>query len=201
MTNQQGGLLGVVISGGQSSRMGSDKGLLKLEAKTWAQTAIDKMSALDIPVKISVNNNQLPAYSAVFASSDLIADDTSLPLGGPLLGVLSSHLKHPTGDLFILACDMPLMEPFLLKELYDEYLLHPSYDAHIFTNNDEPEPLCGIYTARGLSTILAMLHDGLLIKHSMKFMLDHLAVNAIPVTDEQKKYFRNFNAHAELNGL
>lgn len=194
-------MVGVVICGGQSSRMGSDKGLLKLEAKTWAQTAIDKMAVLDIAVKISVNANQLPAYSAVFSRDDLIADDTSLPLGGPLLGVLSSHLQHLTDNLFILACDMPLMEPFLLRELHDQYLLKPSYDAHVFTNSGEAEPLCGIYTAKGLSIILTMLRDGLLVKHSMKFMLDHLAVNAIPVNDEQKKYFRNFNAHAELNGL
>jgi molybdopterin-guanine dinucleotide biosynthesis protein A len=42
---------------------------------------------------------------------------------------------------------------------------------------------------------------GELTKHSMKFMPDHLAVHAIAIKDEQKKYFRNFNAHAELNGL
>lgn len=194
-------MLGVVICGGQSSRMGSDKGLLKLEAKTWAQTAVEKMAVLNIPVKISVNNNQQPAYSAVFSTGDLITDDTTLPLKGPLLGVLSSHLQYSTEDLFILACDMPLMEPFLFKELHDQYLLHSYYDAHIFTNDNEPEPLCGIYTAKGLSTIVAMLRDGRLIKHSMKFMLDHLTVNAIPATNEQKIYFRNFNAHAELNGL
>ncbi len=47
-------MIGLILCGGQSSRMGSDKGLLKLEAKTWAQTAIDKMEILHIPVKISV---------------------------------------------------------------------------------------------------------------------------------------------------
>jgi molybdopterin-guanine dinucleotide biosynthesis protein A len=36
-------MLGIILCGGQSLRMGRDKGLLKLEAKTWAQTAIDKM--------------------------------------------------------------------------------------------------------------------------------------------------------------
>jgi molybdopterin-guanine dinucleotide biosynthesis protein A len=194
-------MLGIVLCGGQSTRMGSDKGLLKLEAKTWAQTAIDKMTLLNIPVKISINSNQYPGYAAVFLTNDLIADNASLQLGGPLQGVLSSHLQYSTEDLFVLACDMLLMEPFLLQELYDQYREDPSADAFIFTNDGEPEPLCGIYTAKGLSTIVAMLRNGKLIKHSMKFMLDHLDVNTIALAEEQKKHFRNFNAHAELNGL
>lgn len=192
-------MLGVVLCGGQSSRMGSDKGLLKLEAKTWAQTAIDKMAVLNTPVKISVNNNQHLGYAAVFPGADLIIDEASLQIRGPLQGVLSSHLQYPDEDLFILACDMPLMEPFLLKELHEQYLQYPSAEAYIFTNEAEPEPLCGIYTAKGLSTILTMLKDGQLARHSMKFMLDHLVVNTTALLKEQKKYFRNFNAHAELN--
>ena len=194
-------MTGIILCGGQSSRMGSDKGLLKQEASTWAQTAIDKMSVLNIPVKISVNSKQYPDYAVVFAATDLITDDASLQVRGPLLGVLSSHLKYPTEDLFALACDMPLMEPSLLNNLYLKYQLEPSSHAYIFTNEGEPEPLCGIYTAKGLSIILTMLRDGRLIKYSMKFMLEHLAVKTIAVADEQKKYFRNFNAHAELNGL
>lgn len=194
-------MLGIILCGGQSLRMGSDKGLLKLEAKTWAQTAIDKMAAINIPVKISVNNNQYPEYATIFSKDNLIADDTSLPLGGPLLGVLSSHVQDPTEDLIVLGCDLPLMESSLLKELYIQYQQQHLADAYIYTNDGEPEPLCGIYTAKGLSIILTMLNNGELIKHSMKFMLDHLTVNTIPVTDEQKKCFRNFNAHAELNGL
>ena len=35
----------------------------------------------------------------------------------------------------------------------------------------------------------------------MKFVLEHLDTMAIPCNDEQKIFFRNFNAHAELNGL
>lgn len=195
-------MLGVILCGGQSSRMGRDKGLLKLEANTWAQTAIDKMSALNIPVKVSVNSKQYPDYAAVFPVTDLILDDASLlPLRGPLLGVLSSHLMFPDEDLFILACDMPLMEPSLLTTLYIRYQQEPFFNAYVFTNEGEPEPLCGIYKAKGLSIILDMLVAGQLIKYSMKFMLDHLNTMRIPATDEQKKFFRNFNAHAELNGL
>jgi molybdopterin-guanine dinucleotide biosynthesis protein A len=194
-------MLGIVLCGGQSSRMGSDKGLLKLETTTWAQTAIDKMAGLNIPVKISVNSNQYPDYEVLFPAIDLISDDTTLSLKGPLLGVLSGHLKFPQEDLFILACDMPLMESTLLHALYTYYQQEPSFNTYVFTSEGEPEPLCGIYKAQGLSIIHDMLVSGRLTKHSMKFILDHLDTMSIPVPAEQKKFFRNFNAHAQLNGL
>lgn len=194
-------MLGVILCGGQSSRMGSDKGLLKLEANTWAQTAIDKISALQIPVKISVNNRQYAQYANVFAVADLVPDSTMLSLSGPLLGVLSTHTAHPHEDLFILACDMPLMDAILLHQLYEAYQQHTEAEAYVFTNDGEPEPLCGIYKAGGLARILALLMNGQLARHSMKYMLDHLMVHRIPLKEDQKKYFRNFNAHAELNGL
>mgnify|MGYP003541600774 CR=1 FL=1 len=194
-------MLGIILCGGQSSRMGSDKGLLKLEAKTWAQTAIDKMSALSIPIKISVNSQQYPDYKLVFPPTDLVKDDTTLSLKGPLLGVLSSHLQFPQEDLFVLACDMPLMESSLLYTLFTHYQQEPSFNAYVFVNDGEAEPLCGIYKASGLCIIPDMLSSGRLSKHSMKFVLDHLSSMLIPATDEQKKFFRNFNAHAELNGL
>ena len=194
-------MLGIILCGGQSLRMGSDKGLLTLQSKTWAQTAVDKMSALNIPIKISVNKHQYPGYEEVFSKSDLIADDDSLFLKGPLLGALSCHLAFPKEDLFVLACDMPLMELAMLESLFKNYQQSPLFDAYVFTNVGEAEPLCGIYTAKGLAIIFNMLKNGELVKHSMKFMLDHLDVVKIPIKEEEKKYFKNINHHSELNGL
>ena len=111
-------MLGIILCGGQSSRMGSDKGLLVLEAKTWAQTALDKLATLDIAMKLSVNEKQFAEYAKVFEKENLITDDSAADVRGPLLGVLSAHLQNGEDDLFLLACDMPLMEPPLLKELY-----------------------------------------------------------------------------------
>ena len=194
-------MLGVILCGGQSSRMGSDKGLLTINEKTWTQTALEKLASLNIPVKISLNNIQYPVYKSEFSSIELIADDPTLSVKGPLLGVLSSHLKYPSEDLFILACDMPLMEPALLRELLSHYQAHTTAGAFVFTNNGEWEPLCGIYTALGLTHILSLLQSGQIIKHSMKNILDHLKVKSIALRNDQKKAVRNFNSHAELNGL
>lgn len=194
-------MIGIILCGGQSSRMGSDKGLLKLEAKTWARTAVDKIKELDLPVKLSVNKNQYPAYSSVFSEEDLVTDLDSLNVRGPLLGTLSAHFMYPNEDIFLLACDMPLMEPFILKELSHMYKNNPEHDAFVFSNDGEPEPLCGIYKSKGLASVVSLYRSGQLTRHSMKFMLYHIKAFLPPMDEEWKKYFLNFNAHAELNGL
>ena len=61
-------MYGLILCGGKSSRMGTDKGLLKLEANTWAQTAVDKLSELSIPVKLSVNKNNMQNIVLSFRS-------------------------------------------------------------------------------------------------------------------------------------
>jgi molybdopterin-guanine dinucleotide biosynthesis protein A len=194
-------MLSVILCGGQSTRMGSDKGLLPQDTGTWAQSAANKLTILESPVVLSVNKNQYNDYSAIFTTAQLIKDDETLQIRGPLCGVLSVHLQHPAEDLFTLACDMPLMEPRILKELFNYYKNNPGYQAYLFTNDGEAEPLCAIYTADGLSSIIQIHQKGNLVKHSMKFMLELLHSYIIPISDEQKKYFSNFNAHAELNGL
>jgi molybdenum cofactor guanylyltransferase len=194
-------MLGIILCGGQSLRMGSDKGLLMHEANTWAQMAFAKLVALNIPVKLSVNEKQLTDYEKIFTPENLITDNRSLDIKGPLLGVLSAHLQNPADDLFLLACDMPLMEPEILKDLFNYYRQNTGNEAYIFTSDNEPEPLCGIYTAAGLSKITVMLQQRQLVKHSMKFMLSQLTVYTIDLTKVQKNNFRNFNAHARLNGL
>jgi molybdopterin-guanine dinucleotide biosynthesis protein A len=181
--------------------MGTDKGLLKSQADSWAKIAADKIASLSLPVVISVNTNQYPEYLAVFPDTPLIKDNDTLKLRGPLCGVLSVHLQYPAEDLLILACDMPLMEPALLKELINYYDQQTAFDAFVYANDAEPEPLCGIYKATGLARIIQLYQSGQLSKHSMKYMIEHIHTTLIPVPPGKKDSFRNFNAHAELNGL
>jgi molybdopterin-guanine dinucleotide biosynthesis protein A len=181
--------------------MGTDKGLLKLQTSTWAQSAVDKITGLQLPVVLSVNSDQYAAYTTIFSNQSLITDNNSLQLKGPLCGVLSVHIQYPLEDLLVLACDMPLMETGILNELMAHARQDKTGDAFVFTNDGEPEPLCSIYMSKGLAHILHLYHTGQLSKHSMKYMLEHIATRFIPLPEEQKKLFRNFNAHAELNGL
>ena len=181
--------------------MGVDKGLLKLHSITWAQTALEKMAKkLQLPAVLSVNSNQYNYYSLIFTPDQLIKDIEGLPIGGPLCGVLSVHFQYPEEDLMALACDMPLMDPTILTQLLTVYSQRSAH-AFVFTNEGNPEPLCAIYTAKGLSIITSLLHANQLTKYSMKYALEHINTFLIPLTEDQKKYFLNFNTPAELNGM
>jgi len=194
-------MLGIVLCGGQSLRMGTDKGLLVHQDKLWAQVAHDKLSALSLPVQFSVNPLQLATYAGYFVKEKLIVDHTLLDIRGPLLGVLSAHLSNPEEDLFLLACDMLLMEEAILQKLINAVKTDDLFEAYIFIKDGQQEPLCGIYTAKGLKKIMQLFQANTLVKHSMKFVLSNLCVNEIVVADQDYRYFGNFNAHAEINGL
>lgn len=194
-------MLGVILSGGKSTRMKSDKGMLKQSQSTWAEIAENKLKMLRLPVVISVNPGQYKEYTKLFTTDQLIVDNETLKIHGPLLGVLSIHLQYPSEDLFVLACDMPAMEHHMLSRLSDIANLQASPDAFVFTSNGEAEPLCGIYRAKGLSHVVQLYNEKKLAKHSMKFMLEHIETFTTPLADDEKQYFRNINTHAELNGL
>ena len=181
--------------------MGRDKGLLHTDNGNWAEMMLDKLKKLGIPSLLSVNKRQVGEYQTILPQVTLICDDDSIPIKGPLAAVLSVHMNYPTEDLFVTACDMPSMDMVVLEDLVNHYKKEPGHDCYVYTNEGEPEPLCGIYSAKGLADIKAIYDRGELLKHSMKFMLDHLSVIRIPIPEAWKIYFRNINAHADLNGL
>jgi molybdopterin-guanine dinucleotide biosynthesis protein A len=186
-------MLGVILCGGDSTRMGRDKGLIPADTQTWAGSAAKKMTALGIHVALSVSDRQLPHYAQELPNERLISDDPTLTLKGPLAGLLSVHNKYPSEDLFVLACDLPLIDTALLHDLCRRQSINNGAQAYIYTAAGEPEPLCGIYTASGLALITGLYQAQRLARHSMKYALEQLLVDSQPIPKEKIKCFENFN--------
>jgi molybdopterin-guanine dinucleotide biosynthesis protein A len=186
-------MLGIVFCGGQSIRMGTDKGLIISGGKNWVLLAFEKLVALHIPVKVSINSSQKESYQLFFDHQQLIVDDESLKVGGPLLGLLSAHLLHPDEDLFILACDLQLMQKDLLNRLADAERKSSGYEAYVFTRGGFCEPLCAIYKSAGLKKMIADYNEDNLSKFSMKSVLNRLKVFELELSEEEQSAFKNFN--------
>ncbi len=195
-------MLGVLLCGGGSSRMESDKGLLHFKQNTWAENTANLFKQLDLPFIVSVNSKQLNNYTPIFSADKLLMDDPILQINGPLLGVLTAYLHNPDEDLLVLACDMPLMQIDLLQLLLSKYQPNnDAFGAYYFLNNGQPEPLCAIYTASALSTMYQLFLNKNLHKHSMKFILEQIPSAAIAINEDQIDCFKNFNTRKDLNEL
>jgi len=185
-------LLGVVLCGGESRRMGKDKGLLTDgdSAIPWALRMAHKLQAWNIPVWFSINARQQAAYSAVISSEQLIIDSIGLP--GPLNGLFSVHARFPGKDLLLLACDMLDLDEPTLAVLLAAYQEKEGYDFYVFREGAFTQPFAGIYTAAGLATVYRLARAGGLDNFRLRSLLDGDRVLEIPVTNGEA--FRNYNA-------
>jgi len=178
-------LLGVVMCGGQSQRMGTDKGLIKQGDTTWAQLGYNKLKQLDIDVLVSVNSSQITTYSNLFNTGDLVVDATNI--SGPLNGILSVHTRYPDKDMLILGCDITEMGIPTLKDLIAAYLTNSGHDYYTYHNNEFYEPLCAIYTAKALTK----LKQSDLTNYTLQKILRSGNTNSLQVTNPEA--FTNHN--------
>ena len=169
---QNENIMGIVMCGGNSTRMGQDKGTLIKDGLTWAEIALQKITLLNVSTKISINPSQIQNYQNQFSSQNMIVDRIDIP--GPLGGLLSIHQQYPQHDLLILACDMIDISQKSISHLYNFCTETGSeYDFIVYLNeNQKPEPLLGWYSSDGLAKIYKYYIGNLLEKYSMKYVLD-----------------------------
>ncbi len=141
-------ILGLVMCGGKSRRMGEDKGLIEIDGHTWSQHIYKALSPLAHQTVVSIHPGQKEAYSVIFSSDQLVID--CVDVSGPLTGLLTVHKAYPDRNLLVLACDMIYMSSDVMKKLLNAYQIDPTFDCYIFRSERGLEPLSGLYTSKGL---------------------------------------------------
>src|SRR3989338_5426157 len=126
----------IIIAGGDSQRMGTDKASLLLDGQTLLQSVTATMRQLFPQVIISVRQPrtgiELPQ----------VCDEQ--PDGGPLAGLVASLGKIETQWAFMVACDMPFVVPEVV-ELLAKYRLQ--HQAVVPVVHGHPQPLAAFYSA------------------------------------------------------
>ena len=101
-------LIGVLLAGGQSRRMGQDKALLDWHGQPLIEHMIATLHAVGIAhVKISGNR---PEYDGIVDAQ---------PGGGPIIGLLSVAQTLLDTELLVVPVDMPRLSVGLLQQLLD----------------------------------------------------------------------------------
>ncbi len=132
----------LVLAGGRSQRMGTDKAALSVDGETQLARTV-ALAAEHVPnVFVSVRADQ--RSDAVRSEYAQIVD--RYPNQGPLAGILSALEFHQDASWLVLACDLPRLDSATIAHLLRR--VDPQAVATAFAAEDSglPEPLCAVWT-------------------------------------------------------
>ena len=144
----------LILSGGQSRRMGCDKLLL---TRPDGLRQIDWLAGL---AKATGCEVMLSRRDATPPPVDLPVIADLHPGGGPLAALAAAHASRPDQPVLMLGGDLFLLDAATLRHLIDHR--DPSRPATAFANrlDGRPEPHCTIYETSGSSLAAAWLARG-----------------------------------------
>ncbi|MEW6196177.1 MAG: molybdenum cofactor guanylyltransferase [Bacteroidota bacterium] len=188
---------GVILSGGKSSRMGTNKALLKIDDQTIIERVFYLMKDVFDEVVISTNEPEL--YG--FIDTEKVVD--KFPGFGPLAGIHSALSTAQAKKIFITTCDLPFINSSLIKFLLnvktEEMIVVPKAEDRI-------QFLCGIYDRK----ILPLLENILLnvleaknknqeVKNSALSLWNFAERVGVEIVDVEEKIFYMMDLFFNIN--
>lgn len=185
-------MAGIVLAGGKSRRMGLDKASLVVGGDTLLQTVIARLAEVATPIYVAASPfRSCSVPVGVRVVHDVVQD------AGPLAGIVTGLLAAGEGSHIVAACDMPFLNPAVLRLLLFRLQDH---DAAVPVVNGRPEPTCAAYSGTALPRLQDCLAQELLALHRA---LDRLNVAYVPEedlrqVDAELRCFTNINTPEEL---
>jgi molybdopterin-guanine dinucleotide biosynthesis protein A len=191
MEKAQPKVLGLVLAGGKSVRMGEDKGQINYHGKPQREFAADLLRPLCEQVFISCRVDQMEEIDSEY---DLLPDTfTGL---GPFGAIMSAFREYPDHAWLVIACDLPLLNAqtlgFLLKNR------NPSKTASAFNNpvSQFPEPLIAIWEPKAYPALFNFLAQGYSCPRKVLINSD---IELLQVADEKTLF--NVNEKADIDQI
>lgn len=193
-------LTGIVVAGGSGRRLGGrDKAFLEVAGEPIIARTLRIFRHLFTQTVIVTRH---PARFAGLAA-DVVVD--RYPDAGPLAGIHAGLLACREPYAFVAACDMPLLDPdvirFLIDRLPDVEAAAP--DAVVPSWDGDVEPLHAVYAVRSVPTMERCLERH---EHGIRAFLTRVRVDYVAETDLARlpgaaRSFTNVNTPEELQRL
>lgn len=177
----------VILAGGKSSRMGSDKALLEYQGETFLSHLQQVMNDFDEKLlSRNLNSNE----SSWVQISDIHQEI------GPMGGLHSALYCCQNDMIFVSACDTPYLTQKLIHKIIHEY---DDEDVLLVQTSDERlHPLCGIYHKRIFSSLEKAIHQK---NYRLMRWIETLNYKVIQLDEEESKQLMNFNTPQDYQYL
>jgi len=149
-------LYGLVVCGGKSSRMGTDKSLINYHGKPQRYYVYEMLEWVCDKVFISCNRAQA---TSIIAPYQMLADQPELENVGPMAALLTAFSTYPDKDFLVVGCDYPLVTTKDLKEFEKGLDREQMVSAFYNEENNMYEPLLAYYSERSGNEIQRMYRD------------------------------------------
>ena len=150
-------LKGLILTGGKSTRMKTDKALINYHGKSQIEHCYDLLKTQCNEVFVSSQENQ---WSPEATKHIPLLFDEFINLG-PMGGILTAMKKYPQTAWLVLAVDLPYVNKETLADLIenrDPFKMSTCYKSHSFKGG--VEPLCAIYEPKIYSHLFDYLGLG-----------------------------------------
>ncbi len=182
---------GIILAGGKSSRMGTDKGLMTFQGKRLVEYAIELLQPFCSEIIISTNQAGYEGFG--FKTVSDVYRDCG-PVGGLHAALSESNYDYN----LIVSCDVPFVEPDLLHIVLAET---EGFDAVVPVHRGGIEPLVAVYRKE-----MASFFENQLIEknYKMQRIIQSCNLNLVNVehlVDKHPRLFYNLNRPEELSQL
>ena len=185
---------GIVLAGGQSSRLGTDKSFVNMNGQPLIEQIVAKLARLSDDVIIVTNSPEKYDHLEVRVVGDIYPGKGAL--GGIYSGLKSAANTHS----LVVACDMPFLDLNLLRYMI---LLARGHDVVIPRVGGLPEPLHAIYSKRCLEPIDRLLARGGLkiIDFFPEVRVRYVEEDEVDIFDPQHLSFFNVNVPGDVEEM
>lgn len=186
-------MFGLVLAGGQSSRLGQDKTHVVHEGRTLLVRSAELLRRHMPEVYVSCRHPE-----RVPAPWPVIVDETERI--GPAGGIITA-LRKLGGPVFALACDLPFMEDRFIARLLEARDARPAgavVTAWRLADSDFFENLVAIYEPEALPLLEAGAREGL---YKLGRLIPAGLRHCVSYTEEERRFFFNVNYPDDLRLL
>jgi len=182
----------VLLAGGESRRMGTDKATFPFRGKPLWQIQLETLRRLR-PAEIFLSVRTDPSWRP--RDVQFIADVP--PSRGPLSGIAASLVNIRTAHLLVLAIDMPFMTENYLRSICDAMEPGRGVIANI---NNRAEPLAAVYPREAeIDFRTALAGADFSLQKLVRQLVRSGKLREISVTKEERRLFRNVNNTADVD--